>query len=64
MLKKYFSIILLVLFSSSVFAQSDGIPERPSPPRLVNNLSKEFPDFLSFEQKEVIVKVLQKSEES
>lgn len=47
MLKKYFSIILLVVFSSSVFAQSDGIPERPSPPRLVNNLSKEFPDFLS-----------------
>ena len=27
--------------------QSDGIPERPSPNRLVNNLSKEFPDFIS-----------------
>lgn len=46
MFKKYFSILFL-LFSASVFAQSGGIPERPSPNKLVNNLSKEFPDFLS-----------------
>ena len=46
MLKKYFSF-LLVLLSVSVFAQSDGIPNRPSPNKLVNNLSLEFPDFLS-----------------
>ena len=51
MLKKYFSIILLVLFSASVFSQSDGIPARPSPNRLVNNLSLEFPDFLSSSEK-------------
>lgn len=38
MFKKYFSILLLLL-SSTVFAQSVGIPDRPSPPRLVNNLS-------------------------
>lgn len=46
MLKRYFSILFLFL---SVFAvaQSDGIPARPSPNRLVNNLSQEFPDFLS-----------------
>ena len=46
MLKKYFSF-LYILFSLAVVAQSDGIPERPSPNRLVNNLSKEFPDFIS-----------------
>ena len=46
MLKKYFSF-LFILFSLAVAAQSDGIPERPSPNRLVNNLSKEFPDFIS-----------------
>jgi uncharacterized protein len=46
MFKKYISILLLFI-SSSVFAQSDIIPERPNPPKLVNNLSKEFPDFLS-----------------
>ena len=46
MLKKYFSF-LFILFSLAVVAQSDGIPERPSPNRLVNNLSKEFPDFIS-----------------
>lgn len=46
MLKKYFSFLFLLLsFAGS--AQSDGLPERPSPQRLVNNLSKEFPDFLS-----------------
>lgn len=30
----------------NVYAQT-GIPPRPEPPRLVNNLSKEFPDFLT-----------------
>ncbi len=46
MLKKYISFLLIV-FSISVFAQSDGIPDRPVPARLVNNLSKEFPNFLT-----------------
>jgi len=49
MLKKYFSF-LFILFSLAVVAHSDGIPERPSPNRLVNNLSKEFPDFISSSQ--------------
>ncbi len=42
----------LVLFSSiALFAvDKDNLPERPNPPRLVNNLSKEFPDFLSSEE--------------
>ena len=51
MLKKYFTFFFLLVFSSlRVFAQSmtyEGIPDKPNPPVLVNNLSKEMPDFLS-----------------
>lgn len=37
-----------MLFSGFLFgAKNDSLPERPVPPRLVNNLSQEFPDFLS-----------------
>ena len=57
-LKKYFTLILL-LISSFVFSQSDGIPERPNPPRLVNNLSKEMPDFLSQDEEARLEKKLQ-----
>lgn len=40
MLKKYFSLFAIALMSVlSISAQSDGIPERPNPPRLVNDLS-------------------------
>ncbi len=47
MLKKYISFVLAFLLASvQLFGQAD-IPERPNPPRLVNNLSKEFPDFIS-----------------
>ncbi|MDF2436863.1 MAG: hypothetical protein K0Q95_1239 [Bacteroidota bacterium] len=42
MFKKYFSLVLLTLFSLSVFGQSDGIPDRPNPPRLVNDLTGGF----------------------
>jgi uncharacterized protein len=53
MLKKYFSLLLLTFaFVFSTLAQSDGIPERPNPPRLVNNLSKEMPNFLSRDEEE------------
>lgn len=38
MLKRYIPLILL-LISSSIFAQSGVIPERPSPQKLVNNFS-------------------------
>ncbi len=47
MLKKQLSLLLLILISLNVFSISDSIPERPNPPRLVNNLSKQMPDFLS-----------------
>ena len=43
-------LILILLLSVTAFAQVTGIPDRPSPPRLVNNLSKEMPDFLSADE--------------
>ncbi len=47
MLTKYVSFLFLLL-SSFVFAQSKGVPDRPSPPRLVNNFSSS--DFLSADE--------------
>ncbi|TND07707.1 MAG: hypothetical protein FD123_3026 [Bacteroidetes bacterium] len=47
---KRFLIFFLLVFSSGLFAQDvdeKGIVERPSPPKLYNNFSKAFPDFLS-----------------
>lgn len=44
------TLMLLVFVSQSAFAQSEGLPEKPNPPRLVNNLSQEFPDFFSAEE--------------
>lgn len=48
-LKKVFLFfaVLGLLKGNAVFAASSAIPERPNPPRLVNNLSNEMPDFLS-----------------
>lgn len=40
---------LLAVFG---FAEDKCIPQKPSPPRLVNNLSKEFPDFISSDETE------------
>jgi uncharacterized protein len=53
-------LYILLLFGSlfapvSAFAQVDrykDIPDAPTPPRLVNNFSKEFPDFLSASETE------------
>ncbi len=48
MIKKVLFAIALIFFSTAfAFSLSDNIPERPNPPRLVNNLSKEFPDFIT-----------------
>ena len=47
MFKKILSSVIIFLFAGAVFAQTNGIPERPSPARLVNNLSKQFPGFIS-----------------
>lgn len=44
---RFLKTLLLLLISTAAFAQADKVPARPSPPRLVNNLSQQFPDFLS-----------------
>ncbi|MDQ3048902.1 MAG: TPM domain-containing protein [Bacteroidota bacterium] len=60
MISKYISILFLSLFSVfTVSAQSEGIPERPNPPRLVNNLSKEMPGLLSADEEARLEQKLQ-----
>lgn len=48
---KYGVYILTSLWCLSVSA---SIPERPNPPRLVNNLSQELPDFLSSQEQSTL----------
>lgn len=45
-MKKLIALVLLLVFG---FAKAQ-LPERPSPEKLYNNLSKEFPDFLSSDE--------------
>lgn len=45
---------LFCAFSIALIASNDNLPERPNPPRLVNNLSKEFPEFLSASEQETL----------
>lgn len=45
----YLALFFIVSYLTC-FSQRTGIPPAPSPARLVNNLSKEFPDFLSKEE--------------
>lgn len=46
------SLVFLVSawMGQGLLAAGDGIPEKPNPPRLVNNLSVAFPDFFSGEE--------------
>jgi uncharacterized protein len=57
-MKLKFSIILFLncVLAVSLFAQ---IPQRPSPNRLVNNLSKEQPNFLTGQQQQLLEKELE-----
>lgn len=48
-LQRLFLFLVFSIVSSFVFSQKD-IPNKPSPPRLYNNLSIEFPNFLSKEE--------------
>jgi uncharacterized protein len=48
--------LFISLFAVSAFAQ---IPERPNPNRLVNNLSKAFPNFLSQQEEQQLEQQLQ-----
>lgn len=58
MFKRYIStLIAALLVSLQLFGQA-GIPDKPNPPRLVNNFSKEFPDFLSASQQAQLEKKL------
>lgn len=47
-MKQLSTLLFFIFFSGlTLFSQQEGLPNRPNPPRLVNNLSKEFPDFLT-----------------
>jgi uncharacterized protein len=49
-LKRHLSFIVLVFSSLFLLAQDQDIPVRPSPPQLYNNLSVQFPDFISAQE--------------
>ncbi len=54
---KTFFLSLVLLFSFFIQAQ---VPPRPEPPRLYNNFSKEFPDFLSASEASALEEKLQR----
>ncbi len=51
---KLLSFIAFIFFSVSSFSQSGAIPAQQNPPRLVNNFSKEFPEFLSKSEEQAL----------
>src|SRR6266498_3653395 len=57
---KYLRLIIFLLVASPAFAQVNGIPPRPVPDKLVNNLSPQFPDFLSTSEQENLENKLEK----
>jgi uncharacterized protein len=65
-MKKLFLVAcywILAFFLSGVeasFASEDCIPKQPSPPHLVNNLSKEFPNFISANEEQILEDKLDK----
>lgn len=55
MLKRtLFFFLPLLFFVNLSFARQDRIPDLPSPPRLVNNLSQKIPDFISASQTQAL----------
>lgn len=53
------ALFAVLFFFGSAFAQVNvdkwkGIPDQQSPPKLVNNFSKEFPDFLSASEEQAL----------
>ena len=52
----WIAAIFISFFAKPCLAQ---IPERPNPERLYNNLSKEFPNFISSQQEEQLEQQLQ-----
>ncbi|MBI3501551.1 MAG: TPM domain-containing protein [Bacteroidetes bacterium] len=64
-MKRVLFFTFAFLLFTFAFASSDCIPDKPSPPRLVNNFSKQFPDFLSeWEEEELEQKLEQFSKET
>jgi uncharacterized protein len=51
---KQFLFLTVLLNSFFYVAQRPDIPKKPNPPRLVNNLSKEFPNFLSASEQKAL----------
>ncbi len=49
-LNKFFLSLICLGISVAIVRASDDLPERPDPPKLVNNLSHQFPGFLSAEE--------------
>ncbi len=49
-MKKFLLFTFAFCLFTFAFSQNDCIPDKPSPPHLVNNLSKEFPNFLSADE--------------
>lgn len=46
--------LLAILFTRSALLAQPIVPERPSPAKLVNNLSREFPDFFTSSQEQAL----------
>lgn len=59
MIQRYFLFLVIILSSTFRLVAQDNLPERPSPPRLVNNLSKEFPDFLTKKEEQLLEEKLE-----
>ena len=53
-LRYFFLVSGFWFLVSGIFASEDCFPAKPSPPRLVNNLSKEFPDFISVSEEQAL----------
>ena len=63
---KQFSLTFLfsILTLSLTFGQTKGIPSTPSPKKLVNNLSKEFPNFITTYEANLLEQKLERFSDS
>jgi uncharacterized protein len=60
---RFFLIALILKLCFPIYSQN-GIPDAPNPPRLVNNLSQEFPDFLSADEERLLEEKLERFADS
>jgi uncharacterized protein len=51
---KYCLFFIFISIGIIINAQRPGIPKKPNPPTLVNNYSKEFPNFISPEEQQIL----------